>query len=39
MAKNYKEAGLIFKTDEECKAALPALRTKYLGGGCDERSF
>ena len=35
----YKEAGLIFKTYEECEAALPALRKKYLGGGCDERSF
>lgn len=28
----YKEAGLIFKTYEECKAALPELRKKYLGG-------
>lgn len=27
----YKEAGLIFKTYEECGAALPALRKKYLG--------
>lgn len=27
----YKEAGLIFKTYEECEAALPALRKKYLG--------
>lgn len=27
----YKEAGLIFKTEEECKTALPALRKKYLG--------
>ena len=27
-----KEAGMIFKTKEECKAALPALRKKYLGG-------
>ena len=32
----YKEAGLIFKTYEECEAALPALRKKYLGGGCNE---
>lgn len=32
----YKEAGLIFKTYEECKAALPELRKKYLGGGCNE---
>ena len=31
-----KEAGLIFKTYEECKAALPALRKKYLGGGSNE---
>lgn len=28
----YKEAGLIFKTYEECEAALPELRKKYLGG-------
>lgn len=35
----YKEAGLIFKTYEECEAALPELRKKYLGGGCNERSF
>ena len=28
----YKEAGLIFKTYEECEAALPVLRKKYLGG-------
>ena len=27
----YKEAGMIFKTYEECGAALPALRKKYLG--------
>lgn len=27
-----KEAGLIFKTKEECEAALPELRKKYLGG-------
>lgn len=27
-----KEAGMIFKTKEECEAALPALRKKYLGG-------
>ena len=26
----YKEAGLIFKTYEECGAALPELRKKYL---------
>ena len=32
----FKEAGLIFKTYEECEAALPALRKKYLGGGCNE---
>lgn len=28
----YKEAGLIFKTYEECEAALPELRKKYLDG-------
>lgn len=27
-----KEAGMIFRTAEECEAALPALRKKYLGG-------
>lgn len=32
----FKEAGLIFKTYEECEAALPELRKKYLGGGCNE---
>lgn len=26
-----KEAGMIFKTKEECEAALPVLRKKYLG--------
>ena len=26
-----KEAGMAFKTYEECEAALPALRKKYLG--------
>lgn len=31
-----KEAGMIFRTKEECEAALPALRKKYLGGGCNE---
>lgn len=30
-----KEAGMIFKTKEECEAALPELRKKYLGG-CNE---
>ena len=25
-----KEAGMIFRTEEECKAALPELRKKYL---------
>jgi hypothetical protein len=28
----YKEAGLIFKTYEECEAALPALRKKSILG-------
>lgn len=27
-----KEAGMAFKTKEECEAALPALRKKYLDG-------
>lgn len=27
-----KEACMIFRTAEECKASLPALRKKYLGG-------
>ena len=27
-----KEAGMIFRTAEECEAALPALRKKHLGG-------
>ena len=31
-----KEAGMIFKTKAECEAALPELRKKYLGGGCNE---
>lgn len=26
-----KEVGMVFKTEEECEAALPALRKKYLG--------
>lgn len=25
-----KEVGMVFKTEEECEAALPALRKKYL---------
>ena len=29
---SLKEAGLVFRTKEECEAALPALRKKYLGG-------
>lgn len=28
----FKEAGMIFKTKEECEDALPELRKKYLGG-------
>lgn len=32
----YKEAGMIFRTKEECEAALPELRKKYLGGGSNE---
>ena len=31
-----KEAGMIFRTEEECKAALPELRKKYLGGESNE---
>ena len=27
-----KEIGMAFRTKEECEAALPALRKKYLGG-------
>lgn len=26
-----KEVGMVFKTEEECEAALPILRKKYLG--------
>lgn len=29
---SLKEAGMAFKTKEECEAALPELRKKYLGG-------
>ena len=29
---SLKEAGLVFRTKEECEAALPVLRKKYLGG-------
>ena len=32
----FKEAGMIFRTAEECEVALPELRKKYLGGGCNE---
>ena len=32
----FKEAGMIFRTAEECAVALPELRKKYLGGGCNE---
>ena len=31
-----KEAGMIFRTAEECEAALPELRKKYLGGENNE---
>ena len=31
-----KEAGMIFRTEEECEAALPELRKKYLGGNDNE---
>lgn len=32
----FKETGMIFKTKEECEAALPGLRKKYLGGNDNE---
>ena len=32
----FKEAGMIFRTAEECEAALPELRKKYLGGESNE---
>lgn len=32
-----KEAGMIFRTQEECEAALPALRKKYLGEDGEEK--
>lgn len=32
----FKEAGMIFKTKEECEVALPELRKKYLGGNDKE---
>lgn len=28
----FKEAGMIYRTEKECEAALPGLRKKYLGG-------
>lgn len=28
----YKETGMVFRTAEECEAALPELRKKFLGG-------
>lgn len=31
----YKEAGMIFRTKEECEAALPELRKKYLEGAAE----
>ena len=30
-----KEAGMVFRTKEECEAALPELRKKYLGGDAE----
>ena len=30
-----KEAGMIFRTEEECEAALPELRKKYLEGAAE----
>lgn len=32
----FKEAGMIFRTREECEAAMPELRKKYLGGESNE---
>ncbi len=31
----YKETGMVFRTAEECEAALPELRKKYLGGDAE----
>ena len=31
----FKEAGMIFRTAEECEAALPELRKKYLEGAAE----
>ena len=31
-----KEAGMIFRTKEECEAAIPELRKKFLGGDDDD---
>lgn len=32
----FYETGMVFRTKEECEAALPELRKKYLGGDCNE---
>ena len=32
----FKEAGMLFRTREECEVTIPELRKKYLGGGCNE---
>ena len=32
----FKEAGMIFRTREECEAAIPELWKKYLGGNYNE---
>lgn len=32
----FKEAGMVFRTREECEAAIPELREKYLGGNNNE---
>lgn len=32
----FKEAGMIFRTQEECEATIPELRKKYLGGNNNE---
>lgn len=32
----FYETGMVFRTKEECEAALLKLRKKYLSGGCNE---
>ena len=35
----FMEAGMIYRTEKECEAALPGLRKKYLGGNDNEQSI